>query len=111
MTPISWLLWCLISFSFGSIPFGVLLAKLKKVDLRTVGSGNTGATNVGRALGRRWGLLCFVLDAAKGATPAHIASYEGHVDVLVTKDWIELFIRNEKILSPDSEISRKFHRC
>lgn len=69
MTPISWLLWCLISFSFGSIPFGVLLAKLKKVDLRTVGSGNTGATNVGRALGRRWGLLCFVLDAAKGATP------------------------------------------
>jgi glycerol-3-phosphate acyltransferase PlsY len=73
MTPTGWFLWCLIAFSFGSIPFGVVLAKLKKVDLRTVGSGNTGATNVGRALGRRWGLLCFVLDAAKGATPVILA--------------------------------------
>ena len=73
MTPAGWLLWCLIAFAFGSIPFGVLLAKLKKVDLRTVGSGNTGATNVGRALGRRWGILCFVLDAAKGATPVILA--------------------------------------
>lgn len=73
MTPTGWFLWCLIAFSFGSIPFGVVLAKLKKIDLRTVGSGNTGATNVGRALGRRWGLLCFVLDAAKGATPVILA--------------------------------------
>lgn len=73
MTPTGWFLWCLIAFSFGSIPFGVLLAKLKKIDLRTVGSGNTGATNVGRALGRRWGLLCFVLDAAKGAAPVILA--------------------------------------
>ncbi|MAJ46475.1 MAG: acyl-phosphate glycerol 3-phosphate acyltransferase [Planctomycetes bacterium TMED75] len=73
MTPTGWLLWCLIAFVFGSIPFGVLLAKLKKIDLRTVGSGNTGATNVGRALGRRWGILCFVLDAAKGATPVLLA--------------------------------------
>ena len=73
MTPTGWFLWCLIAFSFGSIPFGVVLARLKKIDLRTVGSGNTGATNVGRALGRRWGLLCFVLDAAKGATPVILA--------------------------------------
>ena len=73
MTPAGWLLWCLIAFAFGSIPFGVLLAKLKRIDLRSVGSGNTGATNVGRALGRRWGILCFVLDAAKGATPVILA--------------------------------------
>lgn len=73
MTSTGWLIWCLIAFSFGSIPFGVLLAKVKKVDLRTVGSGNTGATNVGRALGRNWGILCFLLDAAKGATPVVLA--------------------------------------
>ena len=41
----------------GSIPFGVLLAAAKRVDLRHSGSGNVGATNVGRVLGTRWGLL------------------------------------------------------
>jgi glycerol-3-phosphate acyltransferase PlsY len=39
------------------------------VDLRAVGSGNVGATNVGRALGAKWGYLCFFLDVAKGLAP------------------------------------------
>jgi glycerol-3-phosphate acyltransferase PlsY len=50
----------------GSIPFGVLIAAAHKVDLRKVGSGNVGATNVGRVLGRKWGYLCFFLDMGKG---------------------------------------------
>ncbi len=53
----------------GSIPFGVLIARARGVDLRKTGSGNVGATNVGRVLGRKWGYLCFFLDMAKGLLP------------------------------------------
>ena len=58
----------LASYLIGCVPFGWLLAKsLKGVDLRTVGSGNVGATNAMRVLGRPLGILVFFLDAAKGA--------------------------------------------
>ena len=73
MNDAYWIGWIAIGFASGSIPFGVLLAKAKGVDLRTVGSGNTGATNVGRALGRSWGAACFLLDAAKGAVPVLVS--------------------------------------
>ena len=62
-----------LSLLAGSIPFGVLIARSKGVDLRRVGSGNVGATNVGRVLGRRWGYLCFFLDLAKGLIPVALA--------------------------------------
>ena len=57
------------AYVIGSTPFGVLIARGRGVDLRKVGSGNVGATNVARALGRRWGYLCFFLDLAKGLVP------------------------------------------
>jgi glycerol-3-phosphate acyltransferase PlsY len=53
----------------GSVPFGVIIAKAKGKDLRSIGSGNIGATNVARALGRRWAYFCFVLDVLKGLVP------------------------------------------
>lgn len=59
-----------LAYLAGSIPFGVILARAKGVDLRKAGSGNVGATNVGRVLGRKWGYLCFFLDLAKGFLPA-----------------------------------------
>lgn len=65
----------LAAYVIGATPFGVLLAKLKGVDLRKSGSGNVGATNVGRVLGRKWGYLCFVFDAAKGALPVLAAGW------------------------------------
>jgi glycerol-3-phosphate acyltransferase PlsY len=58
-----------LALVLGSIPTGVLIARRRGVDLRQVGSGNIGATNVGRALGRRYALLVLLLDAAKGALP------------------------------------------
>ena len=61
-----------IAFLLGGIPFGLLIAKGRGVDLRTVGSGNIGATNVGRALGRKFGLLTFALDFLKGALPVAV---------------------------------------
>lgn len=55
-----------LSFLVGSIPFGLFIARAKGVDIRQHGSGNIGATNVGRVLGRRAGLTCFFLDMGKG---------------------------------------------
>jgi glycerol-3-phosphate acyltransferase PlsY len=55
------------AFLLGGIPFSHLIARGRGVDLRTVGSGNVGATNLARALGFGLGAAGFVLDAAKGA--------------------------------------------
>ena len=63
----------LLAYFVGSTPFGVLIARVKGIDLRAVGSGNVGATNVGRSIGRKWGYLCFVLDVAKGLLPVMAA--------------------------------------
>lgn len=69
----AWPLLLILAFLCGSVPFGLLIARAKGIDIRAHGSGNIGATNVGRVLGRRWGFLCFLLDAIKGATPVLIA--------------------------------------
>jgi glycerol-3-phosphate acyltransferase PlsY len=61
------------AYLLGSIPFGLIIARLYGKDLRTIGSGNIGATNVARALGRRWAYFCFVLDVLKGLVPMLIA--------------------------------------
>jgi glycerol-3-phosphate acyltransferase PlsY len=57
------------AYLLGSIPFGLLIGKAKGVDIRESGSGNIGATNAMRVLGKPAGLLCFVLDVLKGALP------------------------------------------
>jgi glycerol-3-phosphate acyltransferase PlsY len=57
------------AYLLGSIPFGVLIAKAHGKDLCSIGSGNIGATNVARALGRKWAYVCFALDVLKGAVP------------------------------------------
>lgn len=54
------------AYLLGSVSFGLLAARRRGIDLRAVGSGNVGATNVGRALGRRTGRIVLALDAAKG---------------------------------------------
>lgn len=59
-----------VAYLIGAIPFGYLTAKwLRGIDIRMVGSGNTGATNVGRVMGFRFFVLVFLLDAAKGLLP------------------------------------------
>lgn len=69
-TPVTlWLPWIAGSYLVGSIPFGVLLGRLKGIDIRQHGSRNVGATNVTRVLGKRLGMLCFGLDLAKGVGP------------------------------------------
>jgi acyl phosphate:glycerol-3-phosphate acyltransferase len=61
------------SYVLGSVPSGLLLARLRNVDVRRTGSGNIGATNVARSAGKGLGLLTLVLDVAKGAVPVLVA--------------------------------------
>jgi glycerol-3-phosphate acyltransferase PlsY len=70
-----------IGYLFGSLPFGYWLPRvLKGIDIRKAGSGNIGATNVWRVLGRRYGVPVVLLDVAKGFVPTLLATiYVGHL--------------------------------
>ena len=58
------------AYLIGSIPFGLLIARYGHgIDVRQHGSGNIGATNVGRVLGKKWGVFCLLLDFLKGCLP------------------------------------------
>jgi glycerol-3-phosphate acyltransferase PlsY len=59
-------------YLIGGVPFGYLAAHFRGVDIRAIGSGNIGATNVGRALGRWWGTVVLLLDIAKGFLPVFL---------------------------------------
>lgn len=59
-----------IAYLLGSIPFGLLISHARGVDIRKAGSGNIGATNVMRSVGKRWGILTLLLDALKGYVSA-----------------------------------------
>lgn len=65
-----WWLLVPVAYLVGTFPSAVLVARANGIDIRTVGSGNPGASNVTRALGWRRGVWVFVLDAAKGALAA-----------------------------------------
>ncbi len=62
-----------VSYLLGSIPTGYLWAKARGIDIRTVGSGNIGATNVMRALGKGPGITVLAIDALKGFLPVLLA--------------------------------------
>jgi len=80
MTVITVAILIALSYVIGSIPFGLLISKAKGVDIRKQGSGNIGATNVLRCLGKPLGISCFVLDALKGYLPAALFPLIGKVD-------------------------------
>ena len=63
-------IWIVLGYFAGSLPTGYLAALwVKGVDIRTVGSGGTGATNVGRLLGQRWAKAVAVIDMVKCTVP------------------------------------------
>ena len=66
----------IVAYIIGSIPTGYLIVKAKTgQDIRTVGSGSTGATNVKRVLGKKWFFTVMILDAIKGAFPVILAKF------------------------------------
>ena len=62
------------SYLLGSVPFSLIIAKAHGKDLRKIGSGNIGATNLSRAVGRKWAYFCFILDVSKGLIPMLITA-------------------------------------
>jgi glycerol-3-phosphate acyltransferase PlsY len=69
-TTLIFVLSAVVSYLLGAIPFGLIVARMKGVDIRKTGSGNIGATNVFRSVGKTLGILTFVLDMLKGFGPA-----------------------------------------
>src|SRR5256714_9052686 len=94
MTPAQQLLVLIpAAYLLGSIPFGLIVGLAKGVDPRKAGSGNIGATNIGRLLGGKYFALVFVLDLLKGLIPMLIAAwivrkYFQQPDALVYLLWL-----------------------
>ncbi len=84
--PVSTLMAALLAaYVIGSIPTAYLAGRANGLDLRTVGSGNLGATNVFRTLGWRWGLLVYAVDLLKGVVP--VLSIPGVLGVAAGWPW------------------------
>ncbi len=87
----TWIFLVLGAYLLGGIPFGLLIGLARGVDIRKQGSGNIGATNAGRILGRKWGLLCLTLDILKGLVPTVAASLlivQQPIDAATLWKWI-----------------------
>ncbi|MFA7174394.1 MAG: glycerol-3-phosphate 1-O-acyltransferase PlsY [Kiritimatiellia bacterium] len=61
-----WVLGGVLAYLLGSVPFGFIIAKSQGKDIRTLGSGNIGATNVFRSISKKLGVITFALDVGKG---------------------------------------------
>lgn len=77
----------ILAYISGSIPTGYILAKLRGINIREVGSGNIGATNVTRAMGKGMGALTLIGDALKGIIP-----------IMVVKKWLSSGVENPELL-------------
>jgi len=89
---IYFILLILIAYFLGAVPFGLLIARTQGVDLRKVGSGNIGATNVMRSLGKKLGYTCFALDVAKGLIPMLLVPAFGLTDDNPTTGQLSLWL-------------------
>ena len=70
--PLWWVIAAVAGYALGSINPATIIASIRGVDLTREGSGNVGATNVGRVLGPRWGVVVGIIDVLKGFAPAMI---------------------------------------
>lgn len=93
----------LASYLIGSIPFGLLFARLfSNVDVRSIGSGNIGATNVLRASGKKAAVLTLLADCFKGLVPVLAAK------LLFQNDWVAVFAAMAAVLGHNFPVYLKF---
>ena len=107
MTHVFFPIAIIAAYLLGSIPFGLLIARAHGKDLRLIGSGNIGATNVSRALGRKWAYLCFALDVLKGLIPMLATMFIAKPDSVFTF-WLWLAVGCAAILGHIFPIYLKF---
>ncbi|MGD0230813.1 MAG: glycerol-3-phosphate 1-O-acyltransferase PlsY [Syntrophorhabdales bacterium] len=77
------LVWVILSYLLGSVPFGILLSRLKGLDPRNIGSGNIGATNVMRTAGKTLAIVTLLCDILKGFMPTWLAIHYGQPEGVV----------------------------
>jgi acyl phosphate:glycerol-3-phosphate acyltransferase len=88
----AYIIYPLIAYLIGSIPVGIILAKMKGADPRKVGSGNIGATNVMRAAGKTLGIFTLVGDVLKGLLPTLAAIYDNQPYPLIAAVGLATFL-------------------
>jgi glycerol-3-phosphate acyltransferase PlsY len=81
MAGVEALLPLLVAYAAGCVSFAGIVARLHGVDVREAGSGNPGATNVGRLVGRNWGRAVLVLDILKGAVPVLLLGFAARLSI------------------------------
>ena len=77
----------MLSYLAGSVPWGFVIGRFKGLDIRNHGSGNIGATNVRRVLGRDWGAVCLALDFLKGLLPVLLIGAKLGAGMSLSPDW------------------------
>ncbi len=98
----------MLGYLSGSVPYSLLLGlTFKSIDIRKHGSGNVGATNAGRVLGKRFGIVCFLLDVLKGAIPVALAGQFLTIDGTATQ-WQWLAVAGAAVLGHVFPIWLKF---
>jgi glycerol-3-phosphate acyltransferase PlsY len=86
----------LLSYLLGAVPFGLLFSKLfSDLDIRTIGSGNIGATNVLRAAGKKAAILTLLTDTMKGLIPVMIVKYLFQDDVMTVLSGIAAILGHD----------------
>jgi len=99
MVSIPFFVFLLLAFLTGCVPFAYILVKrLRGMDIRTQGSGNVGATNASRVLGRKWGLVVLALDTLKGVVAAWLLPQI--LWFLVEQGFFTSTVFYDKLLSP-----------
>ena len=86
------ILMTIFSYLLGSIPTGYIIGTLAGIDIRKVGSGNVGATNVARTVGKTKGLLTLTADVAKGFIPVFVALRFGLSNTAVASVGVAAFL-------------------
>jgi len=81
------IIFLIIGYLLGAIPFGLVISKMVGVDVRTQGSRNIGATNVNRVLGKKLGFITLICDCLKGLLPMYFAAL-----ILPETDTKEFFV-------------------
>ena len=79
MLIVGYIVTAIAAYFLGSIPTGFLVARAKGIDIRTIGSGNMGATNVFRTLGKPAGILVLAVDVLKGFVACQFLGWAGGV--------------------------------
>lgn len=105
----------LVAYLLGSVPFGLILVRVVKgIDLRSTGSGNIGAANVSRTMGRPWGIATFGFDALKGFLPVFLlaplaAGYAPGFPPARSIGWLQVLCGTAAVLGHCYPVYLRFH--